>query len=105
LLPGLNLERQPVFSNEEQFSLVGQKLPLGMSFKAPPLFDHYGDNDEDVEVFFEEKSISIQPSDENESFYQEQHVKEKEPSIDIHEEISCHQLADVIRADKGEVDQ
>jgi hypothetical protein len=56
-------------------------------------------------VFFEEKGISIQPSNENESFYQEQHDKEKEPSIDIHEEISCHQLADVIREDKGEVDQ
>jgi hypothetical protein len=44
-------------------------------------------------------------SDENEIFYQEQHVKEKEPSIDIHEEISFHQLADVIREGKREVDQ
>jgi hypothetical protein len=34
-----------------------------------------------------------------------QHNKEEEPSIDIHEEISCHQLADVIRVDKGEADQ
>jgi hypothetical protein len=50
---------KPVFNNEEQFSHVGQKIPLGMSFEAPPLFDHYGDNDEDVEVFFEEKGISI----------------------------------------------
>jgi hypothetical protein len=33
-----------------------------------------------------------------------QHDKKEEPSIDIHEEISCHQLADVIREDKGEVD-
>jgi hypothetical protein len=32
-------------------------------------------------------------------------IREKEPSIDIHEEISCHQLADVIREDKREVDQ
>jgi hypothetical protein len=73
-----------------------------MSFKTPPLFDHYGDSDEDVEVFFvlEEKIISIQPSDENENFYQEQHVKEKHPFIDIHEEISCNQLADVFREDK-----
>jgi hypothetical protein len=96
-----------VFNNEEQFSHVGQKIPLGMSFETPPLFDHYGDSDEDVEVFFvlEEKSISSQPSNENERFYQEQHVKEKHPFIDIHEEIPCHQLADVIREDKREVDQ
>jgi hypothetical protein len=31
--------------------------------------------------------------------------KEKEPTIVIHEDISCHQLADVIRVDQGEVDQ
>jgi hypothetical protein len=107
LLPGLNLERQPVFNNEEQFSHVGQKIPLGMSFEAPPLFDHYGDNDEDAEVFFvlEEKIISSQLSNESEIFYQEQHDREKEPSIDIHEEISFHQLADVIREGKREVDQ
>jgi hypothetical protein len=38
-----------------------------MSFKSPLLFNHYGDNDEDAEVFFflEEKIISNQPSDEN----------------------------------------
>jgi hypothetical protein len=79
LLPGLNLERQPVFNNEEQFSHVGQKIPLGMSFEAPPLFDHYGDSDEDVEVFFvlEAKRISNQPSNESERFYQEQHVIER----------------------------
>jgi hypothetical protein len=94
-----------VFSNEVQFSDVGQKIPLGSSFKAPPSFDNYGDSDEYVEVFFEEKSISNQPFDENEGFCQEQHVKDKEPSIDIYEAISCHQLAYVIRADKGEVDQ
>jgi hypothetical protein len=52
LIPGLNLERKPVFNNEEQFSHVGQKISLDMSFETPPLFDHYGDNDEDVEVFF-----------------------------------------------------
>jgi hypothetical protein len=77
-----------VFSNEEQFSHVGHKIPLGSSFEAPPLFDHYGDSDEYDEVFVEEKGISIQPSNENEIFYQEQHVKEKQPSIYIHEEIS-----------------
>jgi hypothetical protein len=27
-LPGLDLERKPVFSNEEKFSLFGQKIPL-----------------------------------------------------------------------------
>jgi hypothetical protein len=66
-----------VFSSEEPFSLVGQKLPLGMSFEAPPLFDHYGDSDEDVEVFFEEKGISIQPSNESESFYPENMLNKK----------------------------
>jgi hypothetical protein len=35
----------------------------------------------------------------------EQHVKEKHPFIDIHEEIYFPQLADVIRADKEEVDK
>jgi hypothetical protein len=105
LLPGLELERQTVFSNDEQFSHVGQKIPLDMSFKTPPLFDHYGDNAEDAEVFFEEKGIIIQPSNESEIFYQEQHVKEKKPSIDIHEEISFNQLAYVIKVDQGEVDQ
>jgi hypothetical protein len=35
----------------------------------------------------------------------EKHDKEKESFIDIHEDISCHQLADVIREDKREVDQ
>jgi hypothetical protein len=76
-----------------------------MSFKTPPLFDHYGDSDEDVEVFIEEKGINIQPSNEGEIFYQEQHDQDKEPSIDIHEVISCQQLADVIKANKGEVDK
>ena len=78
-----------------------------MSFKTPPLFDHYGDSDENVEMFFvlEAKIISSQPSDENEIFYQEQHDKEKEPFIDIHEEISCNQLADVFREDKRKVYQ
>jgi hypothetical protein len=106
-LPGLNLERQPSFNNEEQFSHVGQKIHLGMAFETPPLFDHYGDSDEYAEVFFvlEEKNISGQPSNENEIFYQEQHDKRKEPFIDIHEDISCHQLADVIREDKRELDQ
>jgi hypothetical protein len=107
LLPGLNLERKHVFNNEEQFSHVGQKIPLGMSFKTPPLFDHYGDSDEDAEVFFvlEEKIISDQPSNENEIFFQEKHVKEKQPSFYIHEDISCHQLEDVIREGKREMDQ
>jgi hypothetical protein len=94
-----------VFDNKEQFSHVGQKIPLGMSFKTHPLFDHYVDGDEYVEVFFEEKGISIQPSNDSEIFYQEKHDKYREPSIDIHEAISCHHLAYVIRAEKGEVDQ
>jgi hypothetical protein len=80
-------------------------IPLGMSFKTPPLFDHYGDGDKDVEVFIEEKGINIQPSNEGEIFYQEKHDQDKEPSIDIHEVISCQQLADVIKANKGEVDK
>jgi hypothetical protein len=37
---------------------------------------------------------------ESEIFYQEHHDKDKEPSIDIHEAISHHQLADVIRKTK-----
>jgi hypothetical protein len=104
-LSGLNLDKQPVFNNEEQFSHVRQKMPFGMSFKVPPLFDHYGDSDEDVEMFFVlgAESIGSQPSYKSESFYQEQHDKEKDPSIDIHEEIYFHQLEDVIGADQGEV--
>jgi hypothetical protein len=107
LIPRLNLERKHVFNNEEQCSHVGKKISLDMSFKTPPLFDQYGDSDEDDEVFFvlEEKIISNHPSGENENFYQEQHVKEKHPFIDIHEDISCNQLADVFREDKRKVDQ
>jgi hypothetical protein len=105
LLPRLNIERQHVFDNKEKFSHAGKKIPLGISFKNPPLFDHCGDIDKDVEVFIEEKGMSIQPSDESEIFYQEKHDKDKYPSIDIHEAISCHQLVDVIRAEKGEADR
>jgi hypothetical protein len=76
-----------------------------MTFKTRPLFDHYGDSDEDVEVFIEEKGINIHPSYEGEIFYQEKHDQDKEPSIDIHEAISFQQLANVIKENKGEVDQ
>jgi hypothetical protein len=71
LLHGLNFERQPVFNNEEQFSHVGKKIYLDISFETPPVFDRYGDSDKDAEVFFflEEKINSSQPSDENENFY------------------------------------
>jgi hypothetical protein len=64
LPPGLNIERKIVFNNEEHFSHVRKKIPLGMSFEAPLLFDHYGYSDEDTEVFFflEAKRISNQPS-------------------------------------------
>jgi hypothetical protein len=58
-----------------------------------------------VDVFFKEKGISMQPYYENEIFCQGKHVKEKDPSIDIHEEIYFHMLVDVIGADQGEVDQ
>jgi hypothetical protein len=34
-LPGLNLERQLVFNNEERSSHVGKEIPLGMSFETP----------------------------------------------------------------------
>jgi hypothetical protein len=106
-LPGLNLERYHIFNNEEQFSHVGKKISLDMSFETPPLFDHYGDNDEYAEVFFvlEEKITNNQPSDESENFYQEQHDKEQHPFIDIHEDIYCNQLPDVLREDKRKVDQ
>jgi hypothetical protein len=40
-----------------------------------------------------------------ESSYQEQCDSKKEPSMDIHEETSCSQLADVIGADKGEMEE
>jgi hypothetical protein len=60
-----------VFDNDEHFSHVGQKIPLGMTFKTRPLFDHYGDDDEYVEVFIEEKGINLQPSYEGEIFYQD----------------------------------
>jgi hypothetical protein len=81
LLPRLEIESQPVFSNEEQFSHVGKKILLVMSFNTPPLFGHYGDNDEYADLFSKEKGISIQPSYESEIFYQEHHDKEKDPSI------------------------
>jgi hypothetical protein len=35
----------------------------------------------------------------------EQHVREKNPFIDIHEDIYCLQLAYVIKVDKEEVDK
>jgi hypothetical protein len=59
-IPRLNLERQPIFNNEEHFSHVGQKISLDMSFETRPLFDYYGDSDEDAKVFFvlEAKIIS-----------------------------------------------
>jgi hypothetical protein len=57
------------------------------------------------EEYSEAKSISSQPSYESESSYQEQHDREEEPSMDIHEETPCSQLADVIRADRGEMEE
>ena len=51
-IPRFNLDRKPMFNNEKQFSHVGKKIHLGMSFETPPLFDHYGDSDDNVEVFF-----------------------------------------------------
>jgi hypothetical protein len=57
------------------------------------------------EEYSEEESIGCQSSYESESSYQEQHDREKEPSMDIHEETSCSQLADVVRADKGKMEE
>jgi hypothetical protein len=57
------------------------------------------------EEYSEAESIGCQSSYESESSYQEQHDREKEPSMDIHEETSCSQLADVIGADKGEMEE
>ena len=57
------------------------------------------------EEYSEEESIGCQSSYESERSYQEQHDREKEPSMDIHEETSYSQLADVIRADKGEMEE
>jgi hypothetical protein len=58
-------------------------------------------------IFYEYSSDDEQQAYPTFDHYEDtkQHDKEEEPSIDIHEEISCHQLADVIREDKGEVDQ
>jgi len=60
-----------------------------------------------IEIVFvlEEKRISSQPSDENEIFYQEHHDREKQLSIDIYEDISCHHLTDVIKQGKIKLDQ
>jgi hypothetical protein len=57
------------------------------------------------EEYSEEESIGCQSSYEREISYQEQHDREKEPSLDTHEETSCSQLADVFRADKEEKEQ
>jgi hypothetical protein len=58
-------------------------------------------------IFYEYSSDDEQQAYPTFDHYEDtkQHDKEEEPSIDIHEEISCHQLADVIKADKEEVDQ
>jgi hypothetical protein len=55
--------------------------------------------------YSEEESIGYQSSYESESSCQEQHNRKKDPSTDIHEEISFSQLADVIGADKGEMEE
>jgi hypothetical protein len=60
-----------------------------------PTFDEYS----------KEEIIGCQYLYEDKSFYQEKHDRGKEPSMDIHKEISCPQLADVIEPDKGEEDQ
>jgi hypothetical protein len=57
------------------------------------------------EEYSEAESIGCQSSYESESSYQEQHDREKEPSMDIHEETSFSHLEDVIRADKGEMEE
>jgi hypothetical protein len=57
------------------------------------------------EEYSEEESIGCQSSYESEISYQEQHDREKDPSMDTHEETSCSQLADVFRADKGKMEE
>jgi hypothetical protein len=58
-----------------------------------------------AEEYSEPESIGCQYSYESEISYQEQHDREKDPSMDRHEEPSFSQLADVIGADKGEMEE
>jgi hypothetical protein len=55
--------------------------------------------------YSETESIGFQSSYEREISYQEQHDRNKEPSMDIHEETSCSHLANIIRENKGEMDE
>ena len=57
------------------------------------------------EDYSEVESIGCQSSYEREISYKEQHDREKESSIDIHEETSCAQLAYVVGVDKGEMEE
>jgi hypothetical protein len=53
------------------------------------------------EEYSEAESINLQPSYESKSYYQEQHDRHEEPSMDIHEENPFSQLPEVIRTDRG----
>jgi hypothetical protein len=58
-----------------------------------------------LEEYSEAESIGCQSFYESVISYQEKHDREKEPSLDTHEETSCSQLADVFREDKEEKKQ
>jgi hypothetical protein len=85
--------RSPIFdeySDEEEKIPTSHFVDLGSN---QPVYDSY-ESDSDVEISHPGSTDDIQ-----------QHVKEKHPVTDIHEEIPCPHLADVIGADKEKVDQ
>jgi hypothetical protein len=108
--------RSPIFdeySDEEEQIPTLHFVDLGSS---QPVYDNY-ESDSDVDMKdFQDHTIEPFPLFSKEKHWveinhpgpaedTEQHVREKHPFIDIHEEISCLQLADVIREDKEEVDK
>jgi hypothetical protein len=57
------------------------------------------------EEYSEAESTGCQYYYERESSYQEKHGREKEASMDTHEETSCSQLVGVFRSDKGKMEE
>jgi hypothetical protein len=108
--------RSPLFnecSDEEQqistphFSDLGSNQPEYDSYESDSDVDMKDFQDHTIEPFplyiKEEHCVEINhlgPAKDT-----EQHDREEEPSMDIHEETSCSQLADVIGADKGEMEE
>ena len=108
--------RSPLFnecSDEEQQISTPHFADLGSN---QPEYDNY-ESDSDVDMKdFKDHTIEPFPLYIKEEHCVEinhlgptkdtkQHDREKEPSMDIHEETSCSQLAYVIGADKGEMEE